>query len=332
MNITFFHWAQNSPPSITRSFNPLITELKKNHNVKVFHVPYSGGNPINILRNILFVYKHRDKTGINHITGDIHYCILGLIGVKSVLTIHDDYAIKKASNLLNKIYKYIFWIYLPIKLATKTVFISEATQKKINKLIKVPSGVVIANHTVDSEFQYTPQKFHNENPTILQIGTSEQKNLETTLKVISQLNIPCTLRVIKKMTPQQHQMAKDLHINYSNAFNLSDSEIIEEYKNADVIAFPSLYEGFGMPIIEGQATGRVVITTNASPMKDVAGKNGAILLNNPLDDKEYKNKLKEVISNEELRTNLIQNGLINAAQYTIQKVTSKYINFYKQIL
>jgi hypothetical protein len=96
MTISYFHRNRNTGPSIERSFRPLINKLKTIVTVQEYYVPYNGSLPWNLAQNIYFVYRHRNKTGINHVTGDIHYCILGLIGCKSVLTIHDDYAIVKA--------------------------------------------------------------------------------------------------------------------------------------------------------------------------------------------------------------------------------------------
>ena len=336
MFITYFHWAKNSPPSIGRSFRPLIDKISQTENVKEFWVPYSGANPLNLIRNIWFVFKHRNNKGINHITGDIHYCILGLLGCKSVLTIHDDYAIVKAKRgWLDKLYKCVFWIFLPVKLASKTVYISEATKAKIDKLVQCNRSAVISNHSVDSEFTFQEKTFNVKNPLILQIGASPQKNLETTIKVIAELNhigFNCRLRVIKKMNDEQHDLAKSLGINYSNAYDLSDKEIVEEYKNADVIAFPSLYEGFGMPIIEGQATGRIVITSNMAPMNWVAGEKGAILLDDPSDKEEYADKLKEIILNENLRNQIIESGYENSKRFTVEKAVQTYHQLYADLL
>lgn len=336
MLITYFHWSKNSPPSIGRSFRPLIDKISQSEEVKEFWVPYRGANPINLIRNIWFVYKHRNVEGINHITGDIHYCILGLLGCKSVLTIHDDYAIVKAKRgWLGKLYKYLFWIYLPIKLASKTVYISEATKTKIDRLIKSNKSVVISNHSVDSEFVYNEKTFNDQSPLILQIGASPQKNLGTTIRAISEINkmgFNCRLRVIKKMNDEQHALAKSLGVNYTNVYDLLDKEIVEEYKNADVIAFPSLYEGFGMPIIEGQATGRVVITSNMAPMNWVAGEKGAILLDNPLDIDEYTDKLVEIITNENLRNKTIEAGYKNSKRFTVEKAVQTYYQLYANLL
>ena len=78
--------------------------------------------------------------------------------------------------------------------------------------------------------------------------------------------------------------------------NLTHEEIVSEDRKADIINFPSLFEGFGMPIIEGQATGRIVITSNLSPMKEVAG-NGAILVD-PYSVNEIRNAYLSVIQNK----------------------------------
>lgn len=328
MEIFFFHWSTTCGPSITRSFDPLIKELKKEYTVKEFRVPYAGANPINVVRNILFVRKHRSSKGINHITGDIHYCILGLLGVKSVLTIHDDYAIIKAPNILNRIYKWIFWIYLPIKLADRTLCITAETMMKIQKYVRTNKLQVLTQHIPDDGFVFSPHHFNTDCPLILQIGTDKQKNLESTLYALEGIN--CKLRVIKKMTQQQHTLAQKLKIDYSNAYNLTANQIIDEYRNADFVVFPSLYEGFGMPIIEAQAIGRVIITSNIPPMNWVAGKD-AIFLNNPLDINEYRGMIRKVIYNQNFREKTIILGLKNVKRFSLETVLKNFIELYKSI-
>jgi glycosyltransferase involved in cell wall biosynthesis len=330
MKITFFHWSKNSPPSIGRSFSPLISKLSKFNEVEEYYVPYSGGSPLNLISNILFIYKHRNVEGVNHITGDIHYGILGLIGCKSVLTIHDDYAyIKAHRGVLDKIYKWIFWLFLPIILANKVVCISDTTKEKIDKLVSNKKTIVITQHCVSEGFEYSPYIFNKDNPTILQIGATSQKNLETTLHALK--NIKCNLRVIKKMTPEQHLLATKLNIKYSNAYDLTDEGIIEEYKKADIVVFPSSYEGFGMPIIEAQSIGRPIITSNIPPMSWVAG-NGALLLENPTDVNEYQNGILRIINDTEFRDNLITKGRVNSIRFNLNTVIDKYINLYKELI
>lgn len=323
MEFTFFHRATCCGYSIARSFAPLIAELKKRYTVKEYHVPYAGAHPLHVLRNILFVYKHRSKTGINHVTGDIHYCILGLIGVRSILTIHDDYAIIKAPNVWNRIYKWIFWLYLPIKLAGRTDCITEETYRKVSHYVRSRKMGVFTPHAIPDSYHFIPHVFHTSYPRILQIGTDPQKNLETTLRMLA--GRQCHLRVVRPMTDEQHRLAKVLNVNYSNVYNLTDEEIIHEYEQADIVVFPSLYEGFGMPIMEAQAIGRAVITTRCAPMDWVAGK-GAALLNDPSDIQEYRTLYDRLLRDDVYRTQVITAGLENVKRFRPEMVMERYVS------
>lgn len=323
MEFVFFHRATCCGHSITRSFTPLIAELKKRYPVREYNVPYAGAHPLNVLRNILFVRKHRSKTGVNHVTGDIHYCILGLMGVQSILTVHDDYAIIKAPNVWNRIYKWIFWIYLPIKLADRTDCITEETYRKVRRYVHSRKMGVFTPHAVDVGYHFFPHQLDKSCPRILQIGTDPQKNLESTIRMLA--GQKCHLRVVREMTPAQHKLARALNVNYSNVYNLTDEEMLQEYEKADIVVFPSIYEGFGMPIMEAQAIGRAVITTRRAPMDWVAGKDAA-LLDNPLDIQEYRTLFERLVRDDNYRAQVIVAGLENVKRFRPEMVVERYIS------
>ena len=313
----------------------MIDVIGEKETVRQYYVPYNGSLPWNMLRNIMYVHKHRTKTGINHITGDIHYCILGLIGSKSVLTIHDDYAMIKAHRgFLDRLFKRFLWLYLPIKLASVTVFISDSTAKKIGNYVnlKKRNTLVFSHHSLYKEYVYSPKKFDSECPVIFQIGATVQKNLETTMKAIARTGRKCRLRVIKKMTEEQHALAKSLNLDYSNTYDITDEQMLEEYRRADIVTFPSLFEGFGMPIMEAQAIGRPVITSDRAPMNVVCGgAESALLLSDPQDVDEYAEKLTRLMDDAELRQTLVENGLKNADKYSAENAAKKYMEIYKSI-
>ena len=119
------------------------------------------------------------------------------------------------------------------------------------------------------------------------------------------------------------------NIEYSNVFDLSNEDVVNEYKNCDIVNFPSLFEGFGMPIVEGQAVGRPVVTSNISPMNEVAGA-GAIRVD-PTDVNAIKKAYLKVISDEDFRNNVINKGLENVQQYRLQTVAGRYIELYNEI-
>ena len=189
---------------------------------------------------------------------------------------------------------------------------------------------IIVHHDMSSDFPYYEKEFNRSNPVILQIGTAANKNLETTLRAIEGLK--CELHVIKPMSKEQHRLAKELNINYTNLYDLSNEEVYDEYKNADLVVFPSLYEGLGMPILEAQLVGRPVITTNRDPMKWVAGNNGALLLQDPLDYCELRKKIELIICDDNIRDNLIKNGKENTKRFSIDKSVIEYLELYNQAL
>ena len=93
-----------------------------------------------------------------------------------------------------------------------------------------------------------------------------------------------TLEIYRK---DIEDMLRFYSIRYVYKCDLSNQEILDEYMNCDIVSFPSLYEGFGMPIIEGQAVGRVVFTSDLEPMKEIAG--DAALLVDPYSIESIRN-------------------------------------------
>ncbi len=325
MKIIYIQRNRNSGISIGKVFEPLIKNVKKEFAVEEYHVPYKGGNPIGIFKNIYFVYKLRKKDCIYHVTGDIHYVILGLIGCKSVLTIHDLVTLEKAKNKLDYFVKWFLWFYLPIKLVSQLVCISNKTKNDLLKVVKKKNISIIHNSVSDS-FKFYEITKKNE-LRVLHIGTGWNKNLILVSKALKNLN--CHLRIIGKLSEEQLNVLSILQIDYSNSYSLTDDEIIKEYIDCDIVSFPTIYEGFGMPIIEANAIGRTVITSDIQPHIDIAG-DSAILVN-PYDLNDLRSKFLLLFNSDEIRNEYIKRGLINVNRFRLEKITSKYISLYKNI-
>jgi glycosyltransferase involved in cell wall biosynthesis len=328
MNIIFFYRNIKSGFSIHKVFNTIAEGFSYRKDVIIkLEVPFYGAGVKSIVNNLLFIYRNRSKEGINHITGDIHYGILALIGCKSILTIHDLVLMKNTKNLIKKKVLFFFWFYLPIKLATEIVCISESTKKDLLKYINRKDIKVIYN-PIDASFSFFEKEFNSKSPIILHIGTGWNKNL--TFVIISLKDIKCHLRIIGKITAIQLQLLKEYKTNYSNGFKLTDLEILEEYKNCDIVSFPSVFEGFGMPIIEGQAIGRVVLTSNISPMNEIS--NNSVLYVNPHSVASITQGFIDLINKEDVRAKLIRLGLENVKQLKAFKIAQDYRTIYKNIL
>jgi glycosyltransferase involved in cell wall biosynthesis len=94
---------------------------------------------------------------------------------------------------------------------------------------------------------------------------------------------------------------------------ISNEKKWELLKKADVFVFPTQYEGFGIPILEAQSVGCVVVASNNSSIPEVAG-DGAILID-PTDSNELAGKIFEIISNEEKKKDLGEKGFENVKRF-----------------
>lgn len=325
--IAFFHRNHKCGYSIYKVFKTIENELKsQNIEFEEYFMPSQYSMPWDIIKNSIFTFKHRNTRGINHISGHIHDVILGLISCKTVLTIHDLVFIDNVKNPIKRFYKWLFWLYLPIKLADKVTCISNETKRKVLKHIKTDKITVVYN-PADPTFEYVPKTFNKEYPIILHIGTFWNKNLERTIQALEGIN--CHLRIIGEIDSHILQLLQEKNIKFSNAKNLSDEEIRQEYINCDIVNFPSIYEGFGMPVIEGQQTGRIVITSAIEPIKEIAGE--AAIFVNPISIQSIHNAYITAIENDKLRNEIIQKGLENAQRFQVKNIAKQYLELYQSL-
>jgi glycosyltransferase involved in cell wall biosynthesis len=176
-------------------------------------------------------------------------------------------------------------------------------------------------------FIYKPQKFNKDNPLILHIGTKSNKNL---LRVIQALkNIKCHLIIVGKIDEKHKKEIAICNIKVSNMSNIKYQQIVQLYNQCDIVSFPSLYEGFGMPILEANKAGRPIVTSNICSMPEVAGDSACLV--NPYDVKSIKNGFIKIIHDNDYREMLIQKGLKNIQKYSPEKIAQDYINIYEEI-
>jgi glycosyltransferase involved in cell wall biosynthesis len=109
-----------------------------------------------------------------------------------------------------------------------------------------------------------------------------------------------------------------------------DEDLPALYTLARALAFPSLYEGFGLPVVEAMACGTPVVTSNRSAMLEVA--QGAALLVDPMSAEDIAGGIDRVLRDESLRDALRASGLARAASYTWPCVARRTLAVYEQVL
>jgi glycosyltransferase involved in cell wall biosynthesis len=312
--------------SIERVFDLVIKLLPGNWKFYSLGVPNHGFN----LKNLLYIFKRAqaaDKDSIFHITGDITYTVVSVPRQRTVLTIHDLGFLQQYKGIKRVIIKWLY-IDMPVKRSAIITTISEKSKQEIIEYTKCnEEKVVVIPNPVSNTIYYIEKDFNTLQPRFLFIGSTPNKNLE---RVIMALNgIPCFLRIVGRISEEQKRLLEQYFINYSEVSGITEQELNEEYRKSDIVIFPSLYEGFGLPIIEAQKAGRVVITSNISPMKEISG--GASCIVDPYSVESIKKGILQIIHNENYRNDLLHKGFYNVERFSPRKITDQYIDLYRTL-
>lgn len=112
--------------------------------------------------------------------------------------------------------------------------------------------------------------------------------------------------------------------------DVSQEDIIQFYSSADALVFPSLDEGFGLPVIEAMQSGCPVITSNTSCLPEIAG--DAALLVDPYSIAEISSAMREIITSPKRREELQEEGFRRAKNYSWEKTAQKTMKVYRDTL
>jgi len=311
--------------SIEKVYDTILSFLP-DIEINKIEMPYQSKGIVKRIFNI--IYASINQSQLNHISGDINYISFFMKRRNTVLTIHDIYPLYRTKGLRRFLLK-ILWFKLPIKKTAKIIAISEFTKNEIleNFNVNLTSVNVIYN-CVSPQFKFSSKQFNTKQPTILHLGTKKNKNLNRLIEASEDINVK--LIIVGHLNDLQLKNLNQFNIAYDNFQSVSDIKLIKLYQDCDIVSFISTYEGFGLPIIEAQATGRVVITSNVASMPEVAG-NGAMLVD-PYSINEIKNGILELINNSPLRDDLIKKGIKNVKRFEPQKIAKKYSKLYKEVI
>ena len=289
-------------------------------------LPYAGFNVSTIFKNGSYIKKFR--ADIFHITGDVHYISFFLPPKKTILTIHDCVFMYQATGIKKWILHRLLlkWPVARCKIITT---ISEKTKRDILRFTNcLENKIMVIPNPVNDRIVFYAKPFNEINPVFLFIGITPNKNLARVIEALK--GLPGILHIIGETPLEEKKMMEENKIAYKNFINLSWEDMMIKYSEADIILFPSTFEGFGMPIIEGQKAGRPVITSDVSPMKEVAG--DAACLVDPFQVSSIRTGIMKIISDKNYRDSLISKGFENIRQYEAEAVAANYRRLYKKMI
>ena len=312
--------------SVEQIFNDLSKRFSSAYCVNNKVLPFVSSGIYKRLSNML--YALTNQGAINHVTGDINYVAIFLKKHKTISTILDLGILHRTKGIKRKILLTI-WFKWPVYRSKWVTVISESTKQDLLKNVNCnPDKIRVVYVPISKSFNRVDKVFNNECPTIMQIGGADNKNLKGLITAVK--DIKCKLLIIGKISEENQHSLEKYNISYVNKVGITFEEVIKSYVASDILFFASTFEGFGMPILEAQAVGRPVITSNILSMPEVGG--DAAIYVNPYDFNQIKIAIQSIIENASLRQGLIEKGFKNILRFDGDTIADQYESLYIKMI
>ena len=230
-----------------------------------------------------------------------------------------------------------------IERADRVIVVSQNTKADLLRLFRVPAsrveviyeGVEIANADEAAERADVKGVFQLRGPYVLYLGTLEpRKNLTVLLRAWREVKTNATLVLAGAKGWQADDIFNELELcrrqrpgSVRYLGYVSHDQKIGLMKNAVCFVFPSLYEGFGLPVLEAMALGAPVITSNVSSLPEIA--DGAAILINPYSQTEIVEAVTQLLNDEGLRTKYRELGFGRAKIFDWRTTAAKTLQVYR---
>lgn len=329
------------------AFPPAVQTCENLHFVPL---PVRVANVINRSPNLLLDYFER-SFGYPDILHGTNYVVYPYKKGLKVMTIYDitfikhrDYANSVARGFANQVKHCLQWTDLVLT-------ISESSKRDIVEYLHVPPEQV---HVTPLASRYYPDYLHHfseaelqqsirydfSQPYILFVSTIEpRKNIVRLVQAFNRLKqeykLEHQLVLIGRRgwyyepifaeierSPYREQIH---HLDY-----LSDELVALFYAKADVFAYPSHYEGFGLPALEAMTLGTPVVTSHTSSLPEVVG--DAALLIDPNQTDSLVDALLQVVSDRTLRAQLIRKGREQASRFSWENTARETLKAYRSLI
>lgn len=242
--------------------------------------------------------------------------------VPTVVTIHDtSYLFFRNEFLKRDLFKLTAWSKHAIIKSAKVIAVSKSTKKDIVKNYHISENKIKVVH---NGFDKTTESYKDsgdlfsmpKSPYILYVGTIQPrkniKNLIAAFKKMSKTRPTYKLVLVGKMgwlfgDVFDYVLEQGLEDKVIFTGYVSNSQLAALYKKAECFVFPSLYEGFGLPLLEAMKHRCPVVASNAASLPEVGGE--AALYFNPKSIDDIEAKITEVLSNSNVKKLLVKKGL-----------------------
>lgn len=269
--------------------------------------------------------------------------------VPTVVTIPDmaEYKVTKYSRFRQLYRRSIS--HLVVRNADRIITISHSAKQDISTVTGAPLAKIDVTYlasaipgatTIDSSKPDVLTKYHLKREYILYVGSAlPHKNLKRVLEAFmllkSRYKIPHQLVLVGNrdtnaalLMEEAEQMKVDGHIVLAGY--VPDDDLPALYQNAGLFVFPSLHEGFGLPILEAMTCGTPVVTSNVSSLPEVAG--DAAILVDPMDVKAIADGMWAILRDKDRRQAMVAKGRMQAAKFSWEVCARQTLESYRKAL
>ena len=221
-----------------------------------------------------------------------------------------------------------------IKKASHIIAVSQNTKSDLIKYLNIPKErITVIYNGIDHRIFRPVESKPFQDPYILYVGSERaRKNLNRLFEAFSTLKEEFKgLKLVKVGAPGRSAKFRRRTIKQIESLGLyndvifvdsaTENDLPHYYSAASLLAYPSLYEGFGLPPLEAMACGCPVVTSNTSSLPEVVG--DAAIMVDPYDVDALTNAMREVLTNNGLRKVMVEEGLKQAKKFSWEKTAQE---------
>ena len=270
-------------------------------------------------------------------------------GIPSIVTMHDLIFLRYPEfykKIDRKIYESVYKS--SCQRATKIIAISQQTKSDLIHFFRTPAEKIEVIYQTCNNCYYekvteeqkkkVKEKFGLPDQFILTVGTIEKrKNQLAILKAVINEKLDIPVVILGRPRPKEYLEEIKRFVNESGIqkqvmfiHNSNTSELQAIYQMAKVMVYPSFFEGFGLPVLEAQASGCPVITSNLSSLPE-AGGDGAIYVD-PSDISAIGKSIGNILYNNTLQNELKAKGYVNAGLFSEKMVADRLMKLYNEVI
>lgn len=288
------------------------------------------------------------KYGVDVFHGPATLIPLLSTGFTRVVTIHDLVAFLFSETIPKKYALYMRWLIKQVVAkADRIISVSEHTKQDLMDVLKVdPAKISVVHEAASPGFQpirdqtkiaWVRRRYNLHGPFIYHVGNIEpRKNLVRLVKAFIMLRRCAKLDVRLVITGQRGWLTNML-FRELDGLTLGDEVVFTGYVQrtdlpllmnaAEAFVFPSLYEGFGLPVLEAMSCGTPVVTSNISSLPEIVG--SAAVLVDPESVESISQGIERVITDTALRQRLTKEGLLQARKFSWERAARETMAVYR---